>query len=63
MTMFDDSEAYTVAEIAEKMKVTKHTIYRLIKTGKLGSVRLMNAVRVCGWQINEYLRSSGSKTA
>ncbi len=53
--MFDDSNVYTVAEIAQKMRCTKHTIYRLIKAGKLGSVQVMGAIRVCGWQVNEWL--------
>lgn len=58
--MFDDSEAYTVAEVAPKLKCSEDTIYRMIKKGLLGCVRLRRSIRICGWQINEYLRSNGN---
>lgn len=61
-TMLSESEIFTVAEAAEKLKCSKDTIYRLIKAGKLGSVQVLTAIRICGWQINDYVKAN-QKTA
>lgn len=53
--MFGESDIFTVRGAAEKLSVHPDTVRRLIKTGKLGSVRVRSVIRVCGWQLNEYI--------
>lgn len=39
-------EFYTIEEIAKNLKVTKMTIYRYIKAGKLKAYKLWKEIRV-----------------
>ena len=48
----------TVAEVAEIMRVSKMTVYRLVHSGELPAVRVGRSFRVNENAVNEYLESS-----
>ena len=43
---FDDVRFLTVAEVAEMMRVSKMTVYRLVHAGELPAVRFGRSYRV-----------------
>ena len=45
----------TTEEVAEKLKVSKYTIYSLIKSGKLPALRIGRSFRVHEEELNDYL--------
>ncbi|MCF4005813.1 helix-turn-helix domain-containing protein [Corynebacterium uropygiale] len=48
----------TVAEVAEIMRVSKMTVYRLVHSGTLPAVRVGRSFRVPEQAVNEYLERS-----
>lgn len=48
----------TVSEVAETLRVSTMTVYRLIKSGQLPSVRVGKAYRVREDDVDSYLASS-----
>lgn len=48
----------TVAEVAELMRVSKMTVYRLVHSGELPAVRVGRSFRVHEKAVNEYLDAS-----
>ena len=48
----------TVAEVAEIMRVSKMTVYRLVHSGELRAVRVGRSFRVNETAVSEYLESS-----
>ncbi|EEI16148.1 helix-turn-helix domain-containing protein [Corynebacterium lipophiloflavum] len=48
----------TVAEVAEIMRVSKMTVYRLVHAGELPAVRVGRSFRVNERAVTEYLDSS-----
>lgn len=48
----------TVAEVAEIMRVSKMTVYRLVHSGELPAVRVGRSFRVHEKAVNDYLDSS-----
>jgi excisionase family DNA binding protein len=48
----------TVAEVAEIMRVSKMTVYRLVHSGELPAVRVGKSFRVPEQSVREYLQSS-----
>lgn len=48
----------TVAEVAEIMRVSKMTVYRLVHAGELPAVRVGRSFRVHETAVNEYLDAS-----
>ena len=51
---------YTVAEVADHMRVSNMTVYRLIKAGKLPALRVGKNYRIRGREITRYLDSSST---
>ena len=51
-------EFLTVAEVAQKMRVSKMTVYRLVHGGELPAVRVGRSFRVSEDDVNEYLSKS-----
>ena len=47
-----------IAEVAEMMRVSKMTVYRLVHAGDLPAVRVGRSFRVHEEAVNEYLNSS-----
>ncbi len=56
-------ELMTVEEIAEYLKVTTKTIYRLLKKGGIPSTRVGHLHRFIRSDINDWLRKGGSSKA
>lgn len=53
----------TATEAAERMRVSKMTVYRLIRTGALPAVQIGKAYRVREDDLERYLNSSYVKTS
>ncbi len=53
----------TVAEVAKVMRVSKMTVYRLVHSGELPSVRVGRSFRVPEKAVQEYLEDSFHGTA
>ncbi|MDR0944703.1 MAG: helix-turn-helix domain-containing protein [Bifidobacteriaceae bacterium] len=49
----------TVAEVAETMRVSGMTVYRLIHSGELRAVRVGRSFRVPSDALDEYLAAAG----
>jgi excisionase family DNA binding protein len=47
--------AYTDAEVAASLRVSKRTVYRLRKSGALGSIRIGRSVRTPAASLTEFL--------
>ena len=58
MAQLPDVRFLTVAEVAELMRVSKMTVYRLVHNGELPAVRVGRSFRVKENDVNEYLKSS-----
>ena len=53
----------TVAEVAELMRVSKMTVYRLVHSGDLSAVRVGRSFRVPEHAVHEYLRDAFQQSA
>jgi excisionase family DNA binding protein len=51
----------TVGEVAEAMRVSNMTVYRLIKSGQLGAVRVGKNYRIRESDLNRYLSERSVK--
>ncbi|BAC17241.1 hypothetical protein [Corynebacterium efficiens YS-314] len=58
MAREDKGTFLTVAEVAEIMRVSKMTVYRLVHSGELPAVRVGRSFRVQEKAVNDYLDSS-----
>ena len=54
---------YTPQEIADQLKIKKHTVYDLIKRGELESTKIGKQLRISEVQLNTYLQISPPTTA
>jgi excisionase family DNA binding protein len=58
----DGTQMYRAATVAEKLNVSRSTVYRLIESGQLHAVRVgvsKGAVRIPENSLNSYLASVG----
>jgi excisionase family DNA binding protein len=46
---------YTVPEVAATLRVGRATVYQLVQSGHLGSVRLGKTIRITRGQLERYL--------
>jgi len=53
-----DVRFLTVAEVAEIMRVSRMTVYRLVHSGELPAVRVGKSYRVPQKAVDDYLRDS-----
>jgi excisionase family DNA binding protein len=53
----------TVAEVAELMRVSKMTVYRLVHSNELTAVRVGRSFRVPEHAVHTYLREAFQETA
>ncbi|CAH0157772.1 Putative DNA-binding protein Rv0500A [Arthrobacter sp. Bi83] len=49
----------TIAEVAAAMRVSKMTVYRLVRAHALASVRFGNSYRIPENAVEEYIRKAG----
>lgn len=62
MTPKDNGIYLTVAEVAELMRVSKMTVYRLVHSGDLPAVQVGRSFRVHEKAVEDYLGSSVYKS-
>ncbi|CAM3124808.1 Helix-turn-helix domain protein [Arthrobacter ulcerisalmonis] len=55
---FSNSKFLTVAEVAEVMRVSKMTVYRLVHAGEMPAVRFGRSYRVPEAAVENYLRNA-----
>ena len=60
---FSDVQFLTVAEVADILRVSKMTVYRLVHAGELPAVRVGRSFRVPERAVDDYLRHSYVDTA
>lgn len=48
----------TVAEVAEEMRVSRMTVYRLVHAGELPAIRVGKSFRVPDEALRQYLKAS-----
>jgi excisionase family DNA binding protein len=53
----------TVAEVAEMLRVSNMTVYRLISAGSLPAVRVGKSYRLTEADVDRYLQQSYTETA
>ena len=58
MAQEDKGAFLTVAEVAEIMRVSKMTVYRLVHAGELPAVRVGRSFRVNEKAVSDYLEAS-----
>jgi excisionase family DNA binding protein len=58
MSSLSEVRFLTVAEVATIMRVSKMTVYRLVHSGELSSVRVGRSFRVPEHAVHEYLRGA-----
>ena len=51
---------WTVAEVADHMRVSNMTVYRLIKAGDLPAIRVGKNYRIRGADLAQYLQASST---
>lgn len=52
---FSTGRLFTVAEVAEVMRVSNMTVYRLIKSGQLAAIRVGKNYRIRESDVDRYL--------
>lgn len=58
MTDLGEIKFMTVMEVATLMRVSKMTVYRLIDTGEIASVRVGRSIRLPEQAVREYLKGA-----
>ena len=58
MAKLSESRFLTVQEVADLMRVSSMTVYRLIKSGELRAVRVCRSFRVRQEDVDQYLEAS-----
>jgi excisionase family DNA binding protein len=58
MSSLSEVRFLTVAEVAGIMRVSKMTVYRLVHSGELTSVRVGRSFRVPEHAVHDYLRGA-----
>ncbi|WP_078428208.1 substrate-binding domain-containing protein [Alkalihalobacterium alkalinitrilicum] len=53
-----NSYAYTAEEVAKMFKISKHTVYELIKRGELNAFKVGNKMRIDKEEVDRYKRNS-----
>jgi len=52
----------TVAEVADEMRVSRMTVYRLVHGGELPAIRVGKSFRVPDEALRQYLKASATST-
>ncbi len=58
MSSLSEIKFLTVAEVAAVMRVSKMTVYRLVHSGELTSVRVGRSFRVPEQAVHQYLKDA-----
>lgn len=60
MAPIDEDRLWTVAEVADHMRVSNMTVYRLIKSGELPAIRVGKNYRIRGRELAAFLDASST---
>src|SRR5690606_13292056 len=60
MAPIDHDRLWTVAEVADHMRVSNMTVYRLIKSGELPAIRVGKNYRIRGRELAAFLDASST---
>lgn len=60
---FSNTRFLTVAEVADLMRISTMTVYRLIRSGELPAVRVGRSFRVSEADVDGYLASKYTRPA
>jgi excisionase family DNA binding protein len=63
MAPIDHDRLWTVAEVADHMRVSNMTVYRLIKAGELPAIRVGKNYRIRGQELADYIDRSFQQVA
>ena len=63
MAPIDHDRLWTVAEVADHMRVSNMTVYRLIKSGELPAIRVGKNYRIRGRELADYIDRSFQQVA
>lgn len=63
MAPIDKDRLWTVAEVAEHMRVSNMTVYRLVKAGELPAIRVGKNYRIRGQELADYIDASFRQVA
>jgi excisionase family DNA binding protein len=63
MAPIDHDRLWTVAEVADHMRVSNMTVYRLIKAGELPAIRVGKNYRIRGKELADYIDRSFQQVA
>ena len=63
MAPIDNDRLWTVAEVADHMRVSNMTVYRLIKSGDLPAIRVGKNYRIRGRELSDYIDRSFQQVA
>lgn len=63
MAPIDHDRLWTVAEVADHMRVSNMTVYRLIKAGELPAIRVGKNYRIRGKELADYIEASFQQVA
>ena len=63
MAPIDHDRLWTVAEVADHMRVSNMTVYRLIKAGELPAIRVGKNYRIRGKELADYIEDSFQQVA
>ncbi|MEK0154897.1 helix-turn-helix domain-containing protein [Arthrobacter oryzae] len=55
---FSNAQFLTVAEVAERMRVSKMTVYRLVHSGEMPAVRFGRSFRVPEAAVEQYVKGA-----
>ena len=58
-----DVRFLTVAEVADMMRVSRMTVYRLVHSGELPAIRFGRSYRVPEWAVTQVLQNGVADTA
>lgn len=62
MASFANTKFLTPQEVADHLRVSKMTVYRLLKNGELPSVRIGRSLRVRESDVNAFLKARFHQT-
>jgi excisionase family DNA binding protein len=57
MAVATEPEFYTVKEVAERLRVSLRSVYRMVEQGKVRAIRIGDTYRISAESLNNFIRS------
>ena len=58
-----DEQLLTISDVAERLQVSKRSVYRFVRSGDIEVVRVGARMRVPEWSLRAYLARGGAACA